>query len=151
MISLIEEVRTNQPDFHQVYLEHSTKFNRFDGYRNNCSNTVRKFLSLLGTNVYSVTAWADTIRNLGPINFNPKQLEIGDVVAMGRPGDTWHVGVYFGNNKVLHQSAMRGYRVGVYPDLNAFVNYRRGFYFVRPSYSYQKLLERQFFVAPDIS
>lgn len=151
MFALIEEVQNHQPDFYQVYLEHKHKFNRFHGFRNNCSNTVITFLSLLGANVYNVTAWADTVRKLGPIKFNPMELQIGDVVAMGRPGDTWHVGVYLGNGNVLHQSAMRGYRVGVYSDLNAFVNYSRGFYFVRPSYEKQNILDNQFFFAPDIS
>jgi len=151
MITLIEEVKFLQPDFYQVYQNHVHKFNRYHGFRNNCSNTVRTFLSILGANVYDVTAWADTVRKLGPINFDPMVLQIGDVVAMGRPGDTWHVGVYLGEGKVLHQSAMRGYRVGVYSDLNAFVNYPRGFYFVRPSYGNQNYFDNQFFNAPDIS
>jgi cell wall-associated NlpC family hydrolase len=88
------------------------------------------------------------VRNLGQVIYNPKDLKKGDIVAMGRPGDTWHVGVYFGNQKVLHQSAMRGYTVGVFGDLNAFINYHRGFYIVRP---YINILEEQLFVSPEIS
>ena len=142
-----EEVRFHSPTFEQIFIENRDAFKRYNGYRNNCSNVVRRFLSLLSINTDKVTPWADTVRNLGKVIYNPKYLKKGDIVAMGVPGDTWHVGVYFGDRKVLHQSAMRGYTVGVFEDLNAFINYHRGFYIVRP---YINLLEDQFYTFPDI-
>jgi len=151
MFYQIEEVRFIQPDYYQVFSNNREKFNRFNGYRNNCANTVRIFLTLLGYDSSDVTAWADTIRNVGPVSYDPNKLKEGDIVAMGRPGDTWHVGVYLGDGKVLHQSAMRGYNVGAYNDLNAFINDRRGFYFVRPTSSYNKILENQFYAFPAVS
>lgn len=143
-----EEIRSYEINFDQIFIENKNVFKKYNGYRNNCSNTVRKFFSLLGVNTDKVTGWADTVRNLGQVIYNPKDLKKGDIVAMGKPGDTWHVGIYFGNGRVLHQSAMRGYTVGIFNDINAFVNYRRGFYIVRP---YSNILETQFFVSPDIS
>jgi cell wall-associated NlpC family hydrolase len=145
----IEEVKILEPDFYLTYNRIKSKFNYYDGYRNNCSNTVKTFLSESGVDVSKVTAYADTVRNLGKIQFNPNLLQIGDIVAMGSPGDTWHVGVYMGNNKVLHQSASRGYTVGIYNDLHAFINHRSGFYYVRPNYPIQYILD-DFFVAPTI-
>lgn len=151
MLTLIQDINLLEPDYHQVYVENRNKFRNFNGTPNNCSNTVRTFLSLLGVNIDNVTAWADTVRNLGQVLYNPSQLKRGDIVAMGRPGDTWHVGVYLGENQVLHQSAMRGYKVGVYNDIRAFINYRRGFYIVRPSYQHREILDGQFFTAPAFS
>ena len=138
-VSLIEEFYSNK-----------TRFFKYDFRRNNCSNVVKEFLSLLGIPTPKLTPWADTIRHLGEIKRNPWDLQVGDVVAMGRPGDTHHVGVYMGNGKVLHQSGVRGYRVGIFEDLRAFVNHRAGFYFVRPDYSViqQKPVEG-FVVAPE--
>lgn len=151
MFALIQEIKFIEPDYYQVFTENRQKFEQFNGYRNNCANTVKTFLSLVDANAQNLTAWADTIRNLGQVHYDPSLLQKGDIVAMGRPGDTWHVGVYFGEGKVLHQSAMRGYIVGVYHDINAFINYHRGFYFVRPTYAYRNILENQFFVAPEFS
>jgi hypothetical protein len=147
MIPVIEEVRLNEPNFEEIFIHNKNAFSKYNGYRNNCSNAVRKFLSLLRIDTNKVTPWADTVRNLGQVIYNPKELQKGDVVAMGRPGDTWHVGVYFGEGKVLHQSAMRGYTIGVFNDINAFINYHRGFYIVRP---YSNILENQIFVSPEI-
>jgi hypothetical protein len=143
-----EEIRSYEINFDQIFIENKNVFKKYNGYRNNCSNTVRKFFSLLGVNTDKVTGWADTVRNLGQVIYNPMDLKKGDIVAMGRPGDTWHVGIYFGNGRVLHQSAMRGYTIGIFNDINAFINYRRGFYIVRP---YSNILETQFFVSPGIS
>ncbi len=148
MFSLIQDVKIMEPDYHQVYIDNQKQFNRFNGYRNNCANTVRIFLSLLGSNISKVTAWADTVRNLGKVQYNPSNLQKGDIVAMGQPGDTRHVGVYLGDGKVLHQSAMRGYTVGVFKDLQAFVNHRAGFYFVRPEGLPNKFFDPQFYSAP---
>lgn len=147
----IEEVKFTEPDYYQVFTENQNKFSQYNGYRNNCANTVRTFLSLIGQNTDNVTAWADTVRNLGQVLYNPEQLQKGDIVAMGRPGDTWHVGVYLGEGKVLHQSAARGYVVGVYNDINAFINYRRGFYIVRPTNSYRDLLDGQYYTFPALT
>jgi hypothetical protein len=147
MVPTVEEVRFVEPNFEEVFIQNQNAFNKYNGQRNNCSNAVRKFLSLLGINTDRVTAWADTVRNLGKIIYNPNQLQKGDIVAMGIPGDTFHVGVYFGDGKVLHQSAMRGYKVGVFNDINAFINYHRGFYIVRP---FINILENQFFVFPEM-
>lgn len=148
MIPVVEEVRFQSLDFEQIFIKNQDAFKRYNGYRNNCSNAVRRFLSLLGINTKKITPWADTVRNIGTIIKNPDKLQKGDIVAMGIPGDTWHVGVYLGDQKVLHQSAMRGYTVGVFDDLNAFINYRRGFYIVRP---HVNILEEQLFVSPEIS
>jgi hypothetical protein len=139
-----------KPDLERVYEESRFKFESYHGIRNNCSRTVRTLLSSLGVNVSAVTPWADTVRNLGPTYKSPSQLQKGDIVAMGRPGDTWHVGVYMGDSKVLHQSAVRGYRVGVYEDLNAFINSPRGFYFVRPNYPNRLQFEMEFFNSPEL-
>jgi hypothetical protein len=147
MVPTVEEVRLVEPNFEEVFIQNQNAFNKYNGQRNNCSNAVRKFLSLLGINTDRVTAWADTVRNLGKIIYNPNQLQKGDIVAMGIPGDTFHVGVYFGDGKVLHQSAMRGYKVGIFNDINAFINYHRGFYIVRP---FINILENQFFVFPEM-
>lgn len=122
-------------DFMRYYAENPRAFRKFNGWRDNCSRTVKEYLEILGVQTVKLTPWADTVRTLGPANYNPNDLLPGDVVAMGRPGDTWHVGVYMGDNKVLHQSGIRGYRVGVYEDLNAFISHRAGFYYVRPDYS----------------
>jgi len=149
MVVTVEEVKLLETDFYSSYNRIKSQFNYYDGYRNNCSNVVRKFLSEIGVDVSKVTPYADTVRNLGLIRFNTKDLEIGDVVAMGRPGDTWHVGVYMGLNKVLHQSASRGYKIGIYNDLTAFIHHRAGFYFVRPTYPVRYIL-REHFIAPDI-
>jgi hypothetical protein len=143
-----EEIRSYEINFDQIFIENKNVFKKYNGYRNNCSNTVRKFFSLLGVNTDKVTGWADTVRNLGQVIYNPMDLKKGDIVAMGKPGNTWHVGIYFGNGRVLHQSAMRGYTIGIFNDINAFINYRRGFYIVRP---YSNILETQFFVSPGIS
>jgi hypothetical protein len=145
MFYQIEEVKFTNPDYHQVVHQNRKYFNRFNGYRNNCSNTVKTFLSLLGLETEYLTAWADTIRNLGPVQYDPSRLKVGDIVAMGRPGDTHHVGVYLGNGEVLHQSTVRGYVVGVYKDLRAFINHRAGFYFVRPNYALREFLEGQYY------
>jgi hypothetical protein len=147
----IEEVRFNEPDYYRVFSENRDKFSKFNGYRNNCANTVRTYLSILGMNAERVTAWADTVRQIGEVFYDPNQLKEGDIVAMGRPGNTWHVGVYLGHGKVLHQSAMRGYVVGAYYDLRSFINDRRGFYAVRPVQSYQNLLKDQFYTFPTLS
>lgn len=149
MLITAEEVKIVESDFYLSYNRIKSHFNYYDGYRNNCSNVIKKLLSDIGVDVSKVTPFADTVRNLGSIQFNYKNLELGDVVAMGRPGDTWHVGVYMGFNKVFHQSASRGYKVGVFNDLNAFVYHRAGFYFVRPSYPIRYIF-REHFVAPDI-
>ncbi len=149
MLFTVEEVKIPETDFYLTYNRIKSKFNYYDGYRNNCSNVVKTFLSEIGVNVVKLTPYADTVKNLGLIQFNIKNLEVGDVVAMGRPGDTWHVGIYMGLNKVLHQSASRGYRVGIYNDLSAFVNHHAGFYYVRPIYPVRYLLHENF-VAPDI-
>lgn len=122
-------------DFLRYYAENSTRFSKFNGYRDNCSRTVKKYLSLLGLETPTLTAWADTVRTLGTVEYNPAFLQPGDIVAMGRPGDTWHVGVYMGDGRVLHQSRSRGYTVGVYNDLHAFINHRVGFYYIRPNYA----------------
>lgn len=151
MFYQIEEVRFIEPDFYQVFNSNREKFEQYNGRRNNCANTVRTFLSLLGYESTAVTAWADTIRNLGQVIRDPNSLQKGDILAMGHPGDTWHVGVYMGDGKVLHQSAMRGYTVGVYNDLNAFVNSRRGFYAIRPTESYMNLLKNQFYAFPELT
>jgi hypothetical protein len=151
MFAVLEEVRFNEPDYYQVYLENQNRFKVYNGYRNNCSNTVRKFLSLLGKDVSKVTPWADTVRKAGLVLYNPTELQKGDIVAMGVPGDTHHVGIYLGEGKVLHQSAMRGYAVGAYQDLQAFINHRAGFYFVRPNYSVQEFLGDQKFTFPELS
>lgn len=151
MFAAIEEVRFNEPDYYQIYIENQNRFNVYNGYRNNCSNTVRKFLSLLGKDASKVTPWADTVRKAGQVLYNPTELQKGDIVAMGVPGDTHHVGIYLGEGKVLHQSAMRGYTVGAYQDLQAFINHRAGFYFVRPKYSVQEVLGDQKFTFPDLS
>jgi hypothetical protein len=143
----IEEVRLHNPSFEQIFIENKNAFKKYNGYMNNCANTVKKFFSLLGVDTGKITPWADTIRNIGTVIRNPKELKKGDIVAMGKPGDTWHVGVYFGDGKVLHQSAARGYTVGVFNDINAFINHRRGFYIVRPQVNF---LEEQSFVAPSI-
>jgi hypothetical protein len=148
MVPTIEEVRLVEPNFEEVFIQNQNAFTKYNGQRNNCSNTVRKFLSLLGINTDRVTPWADTVRNLGKIIYNPNQLQKGDSVAMGIPGDTFHVGVYFGDGKVLHQSAMRGYKVGIFNDINAFINYHRGFYIVRP---HTNILENQFFISPQLT
>jgi hypothetical protein len=145
MFYQIEEVKIIEPDLHQVATQNKNSFNKFNGYRNNCSNTVKTFLSLLGLENSNLTAWADTIRNLGPVQYNPSDLKDGDIIAMGRPGDTHHVGVYLGNGQVLHQSSVRGYVVGIYRDLNAFINHHAGFYFVRPNYVLRDILERQYY------
>jgi hypothetical protein len=136
------------PNFEQLFINNEYHFKKYNGRKNNCSNAVRRFLSILGINTEKITPWADTVRNLGQVIYDPNQLKKGDIVAMGRPGDTWHVGVYFGGGKVLHQSAMRGYKVGIFDDINAFINYHRGFYIVRP---YINVLEDQFYSSPDIS
>ena len=149
MIDLIQEVKIQEIDFHLTYNKIKSKFNYYDGYRNNCSNIVKKFLSETGVDVSQLTAYADTVRTLGPIQYSIKNLQIGDVVAMGRPGDAWHVGVYMGENKVLHQSASRRYKVGIYNDLNAFHTHHVGFYYVRPSYPVRYIL-REHFIAPTI-
>lgn len=143
MFYQIEEVKFIEPDYYQVFNQNRQHFYRFNGYRNNCSNTVKTFLSLLGIENTNLTAWADTIRNLGNAQYNPANLRVGDIVAMGKPGDTHHVGIYLGNGEVLHQSAMRGYSVGVYKDLSAFINHHAGFYFVRPNYALMDILEGQ--------
>ncbi len=148
MVPTVEEVRLVEPNFEEVFIQNQNAFNKYNGQRNNCSNAVRKFLSLLGINTDRVTAWADTVRNLGKIIYNPNQLQKGDIVAMGIPGDTFHVGVYFGDGKVLHQSAMRGYKVGIFNDINAFINYHRGFYIVRP---HTNILKDQFFISPELT
>jgi hypothetical protein len=122
-VNLVEEFFTNK-----------AKFSKYNFRRNNCSNVVKKFLGILGADSPRLTPWADTVRHLGEVKSNPWELQVGDVVAMGRPGDTHHVGVYMGHGKVLHQSGMRGYTVGVYEDLRAFINHRAGFYFVRVQY-----------------
>jgi len=149
MIATIEEVRMVETDFYSSYNRIKSKFNYYDGYKNNCSNVVKKFLFETGVNVSKLSPYADTIRNLGSVKSNRMNLQAGDVVAMGRPGDTWHVGVYMGGSKVLHQSASRGYKVGIYNDLNAFLNHRAGFYYVRPSYPVRYILHEHF-VAPEI-
>lgn len=149
MIMLVTpEVQIIEERFVEKFQRMQNIFNYYDGHRNNCSRVVKKFLANVGVDVSPVTPWADTVRNLGPVQYNAFHLQEGDVVAMGRPGNTRHVGVYLGGGKVLHQSAVRGYRVGAYKDLNAFVNSRHGFYFVRPNY--RQILEDQIFIAPEI-
>jgi hypothetical protein len=123
------------PDFFQEYISNKNKFLKFNFRRNNCSNVVKEFLGALGLKTPTLTPWADTIRTLGSVNRNPEDLRPGDVVAMGTPGDTHHVGIYLGGSSVLHQSGIRGYVVGAHNDLAAFTNHRAGFYFVRPDYS----------------
>jgi len=150
MVLIVEEVKLLETDFYSAYNRIKSKFNYYDGYKNNCSTVVKTFLSGIGVNISKVTPYADTVRNLGLIQFNIKNLEIGDVIAMGRPGDTRHVGVYMGLNKVLHQSASRGYKVGIFNDFNAFHTHYAGFYYVKPSYPVRYLI-RQHFIAPDIS
>jgi len=145
----VEEVKILESDFHLTYNRIRSKFNYYDGYRNNCSNTVKTFLSEIGINVSGITAYADTVRNLGKIHYNPNLLKVGDIIAMGKPGDTWHVGVYMGDNKVLHQSASRGYKVGIYDDLYAFINHHSGFYYVRPDYPVLYIMD-DYFIAPQI-
>jgi hypothetical protein len=142
------EIQIIENNFVEKFQQIQNKFNYYDGYRNNCSRVVKKFLASVGVNATPITPWADTVRKIGSVQYNPSLLKEGDVIAMGRPGDTHHVGVYLGGTKVLHQSATRGYKVGAFDDLAAFVNSRHGFYFVRPSY--QPILEDQFFIAPDI-
>lgn len=142
------EIQIIENDFVEKFQQIKNKFNYYDGYRNNCARVVKKFLANVGVNAAPITPWADTVRKIGTVQYNPSLLKEGDVIAMGRPGDTHHVGVYLGDGKVLHQSATRGYKVGAFDDLAAFVNSRHGFYFVRPSY--QPILEDQFFIAPDI-
>lgn len=151
MFYQIEEVKIIEPDYYQVFTENQEKFSRFNGYRNNCANTVKTFLSLIGLDTSKVTAWADTVRNLGQVLYDPEKLRKGDVVAMGQPGNTWHVGVYLGDGKVLHQSAMRGYVVGAFNDINAFIRDRRGFYIVRPANSYTDILDGQFYLFPELT
>lgn len=145
MIVTEETVKKEAPEvnFLQYYLDNKLKFKRFNFRRNNCSNTVKEFLNVIGIFTPTLTPWADTVRTLGGVSFSPKDLQPGDIVAMGRPGDTHHVGIYMGGNKVLHQSGSRGYVVGVYNDLNAFINHKMGFYSVRPDYSpvFQKTVE----------
>lgn len=149
MIMLVTpEIQIIEERFVEKFQRMQNIFNYYDGYRNNCSRVVKKFLANVGVDVSPVTPWADTIRNLGPVQYNSSLIKEGDVVAMGRPGDTHHVGVYLGDGKVLHQSAARGYQVGAYSDLQAFVNSRHGFYFVRPNY--RQILEDQIFIAPEI-
>lgn len=151
MYALLQEVRPVETDFYQIYSENQNHFYSYNGYRNNCSNTVRTFLSLLGKDASQITPWADTVRKAGQVLYNSKELQKGDIVAMGVPGDTHHVGIYLGNGKVLHQSAMRGYRVGAYYDLHAFINHRAGFYFVRPKYPFREILKDQFYISPELS
>jgi hypothetical protein len=151
MFHQIEDVKFIEPDYYQVFNENKNKFHQFNGYHNNCANTVKTYLSLIGLDTSKVTAWADTVRNLGQVLYDPNKLQEGDVVAMGRPGNTWHVGVYLGNGKILHQSAMRGYVVGVFKDLNAFIHDRRGFYIVRPSNFYNDILQGQFYLFPQLT
>jgi len=145
MIFLMEEVR---PQLISYYEQTKDKFQAYHGRPNNCSRLVKTFLETAKADVEGLTPWADTIRNVGPVFYNKNHLIPGDIVAMGRPGDTSHVGVYLGENNVLHQSASRGYSVGVYGDLAAFTNYYRGFYFVRPSYNLP--FNQEPMVAPDI-
>jgi len=151
MFAILQEVKPVETDFYQIYTENKNHFYSFNGYRNNCSNTVRTFLSLLGKDVSQITPWADTVRKAGQVLYNPRELQKGDIVAMGIPGDTHHVGIYMGDGKVLHQSAMRGYVVGVFHDLNAFIKHRIGFYFVRPNYPVQEVLKDQFYTFPELS
>jgi cell wall-associated NlpC family hydrolase len=151
MFALLEEVKFAEPNLYEVYLHNQNQFKSYNGYRNNCSNTVRTFLSLIGKDTSIVTPWADTVRKMGQVLYDPKELKKGDIVAMGVPGDTWHVGVYLGEGKVLHQSAMRGYIVGAYYDLQAFINHRSGFYFVRPKSNVQEILKDQFYISPELS
>jgi hypothetical protein len=151
MFYQIEDVKFIEPDYYQVFTENRNKFIQFNGYRNNCANTVKTYLSLIGLDTSKVTAWADSVRNLGEVLYDPDKLQEGDVVAMGRPGNTWHVGVYLGEGKILHQSAMRGYVVGVFKDLNAFIRDRRGFYIVRPYNSYNNILQGQFYLFPELT
>jgi hypothetical protein len=150
MLFLIEEVKLLETDFYLTYNRIKSKFNYYHGYKNNCSNVVKKFLTEFGVDVKKLTPYADTIRNLGTPKSRIDELQFGDIVAMGRPGNTRHVGVYMGSNNVLHQSASRGYKVGIYRDLRAFTNYYSGFYYVRPMYPVQYLLRQQHFTAPDI-
>ena len=145
------EIQIIENNFVEKFQQIQNKFNYYDGYRNNCSRVVKKFLASVGANAAPITPWADTVTKIGPIHYSHKFLKEGDVVAMGRPGNTHHVGVYLGDGKVLHQSAVRGYKVGAFNDLAAFVNSRHGFYFVRPSYNNQQILEDQFFIAPEIA
>jgi hypothetical protein len=124
------------------YSNNSNTFKKFNGHRNNCSRVIIEYLSLLGIKFNNLTPWADTVRNIGKINYNPMFLQEGDIIAMGRPGDTHHVGVYMGGTNVLHQSRGRGYVVGVYEDLKAFTGHYAGFYSIRPDYSiYSKPVE----------
>jgi hypothetical protein len=148
MYPIHEEVRFEQPTFEQIFIQNKDAFKRYNGYRNNCSNVVRRFLTLIGVDSQNVTPWADTVRNIGTVIRNPKELQKGDIVSMGKPGDTSHVGIYFGDGMVLHQSAMRGHTVGIFNDINAFIKHRRGFYIVRP---HLNILEGQSFSAPNIS
>lgn len=148
MYPIQEEVRLEQPTFEQIFIQNKDAFKRYNGYRNNCSNVVRRFLTLIGIDSQNITPWADTVRNIGTVIRNPKELQKGDIVSMGKPGDTLHVGIYFGDGRVLHQSAMRGYTVGIFNDINAFIKHRRGFYIVRPHFN---ILEGQSFSAPNIS
>ena len=147
LLEIVDDVRYHPPNLEQVFIENKNLFSRFNGRKNNCSNTVALFLSKIGIDDDKITPFADTVRNVGPVIYDPKQLKKGDIVAMGRPGDTWHVGVYFGEGRVLHQSAVRGYKVGIFNDISAFTNHHRGFYIVRP---YSNILEEQLFVAPSI-
>jgi hypothetical protein len=136
MVVIEQQVKRDveEVNFLQEYLNNERKFFKFNYRKDNCSNTVKKFLEVVGVSSDRLTPWADTIRSLGNVNYSPSSLRVGDIVAMGRPGDTHHVGVYMGGNAVLHQSRVRGLVVGVYNDLNAFINHRAGFYFVRPKY-----------------
>lgn len=148
---LTPDVQIIENRFYEQFRQNEHRFNYYDGYRNNCARIVKKFLATSGLKVDHITAWADTVRKIGPVQFNSALVQPGDVVAMGRPGDTHHVGVYLGRSLVLHQSAARGYKVGAFPDLAAFVNSRHGFYYVRPSYENQKILEYQFYIAPEVA
>ena len=72
VIDLIEEVKIQEIDFYLSYNRIKSKFNYYDGYRNNCSNIVKKFLSETGVDVSQLTAYADTVRTLGPIQYSIK-------------------------------------------------------------------------------
>lgn len=108
----------------------TTEAARFTGVADMCSESVKAFYRSLGVSLPGVTAWADTVRNAGKTMRDWSQLQPGDIVATGKPGDTPHVGVYTGDGNVFHQSRKRGLVAGNYPDLDEF---KRGGYFVRPS------------------
>jgi cell wall-associated NlpC family hydrolase len=145
------EIQIIETNFVEKFQQIQNKFNYYDGYRNNCSRVVKKFLASFGAYSAPITPWADTVTKVGPIYYNYRFLKEGDIIAMGRPGDTHHVGVYLGDSKVLHQSAVRGYKVGAFDDLSAFINSRHGFYFVRPSYDTRQILEQQYYIAPELA